>query len=246
MALRRQIKTKIPKFLQGSAQSASRAANYLLAREPEFAIVGTGRSGTTFTAEYLNHIGIPCSHEKYFTSEGPTLRNARRPFYSRGDASWMAVPYVTQMGIPVVHQIRNPIAVIRSLMRIQFFDPAARDHHGEFIRFALRHFRATDDQLGNCIRWYIDWNRRCEDVSSFRFRVEDFDPAIAEIFAKLGYSPSPDKADVSEQLNSRASPTGHNLSDKFEEELRAHRHFDELQELSEKYGYSLVNEINKP
>ena len=97
-----------------------RPKNILLAKKPVYAIVGTGRCGTGYSAEFLTQAGIPFCHEGYYTFDGPKLRNGRRNHEAIGDASWLAVPYLPDPEVTVVHQLRHPLDVIRSLYNIGF------------------------------------------------------------------------------------------------------------------------------
>lgn len=88
-----------------------------------FIVTGCGRSGTKWAAQALTAAGLPCGHEIVFHPR------VRRPMWSRwvpGEASWLAVPYLGRLGgVTVVHQVRHPLDVIRSLCDIKLFDPGA-------------------------------------------------------------------------------------------------------------------------
>jgi hypothetical protein len=233
------LKSKVPAPLRPVARLLYHSVNRLLARPPEFVIVGTGRCGTGFTSEYLTRIGVHCSHEGYYTPHGPTLRNPERLFLAKGDASWLAVPFLENADLPVLHQVRHPRDVIRSLMKIGFFDPALHRRHGAFIAFAERYFQPGGDPLESSIRWYLEWNQRCEEVAEYRFRVEDFEAALPEILHRIGYRHVRARAAVSTSTNTKRKEIGEDLDSAFDEALAAHALFPRLTELAGRYGYSL-------
>lgn len=137
-----------------------------------FVIVGTGRCGTGFTAGLLTAYGIPCGHETRF---GPPF-GARAWIRARrqrieGDASWLAVPALpTLRGATVLHQVRHPLDVIGSFLALGFFATPDAD---VYTRFAARHFRFTGEPMQDAMRWWLEWNWRCEPYASLTFRVED-------------------------------------------------------------------------
>src|SRR5688572_3038641 len=93
------------------AIAAARHIENKLAAPPRFVIVGTGRCGTTYTAELLTQSGVPCGHESIFSYTGMNYC-----FGYEGDASWLALPHLGGYQGIVVHQTRHPLAVINSLM----------------------------------------------------------------------------------------------------------------------------------
>lgn len=89
-------------------------------------VTGLSRSGTQYTATLLAKAGINCGHEKVFGPWSGVL-HLRDPFSVHpsihGDSSFMAVPYLDRLreGDWVFHQVREPLAVIRSHIGIRFF-----------------------------------------------------------------------------------------------------------------------------
>ncbi len=97
---------------------------------PAFVVTGCGRSGTGYIAALLSALGHPCGHERVFT---PWITRVPALVSGSGDASWLAAPFVRGLpvGTVVLHQVRDPRAVVRSLLGIGFFDPAGL---GEEVR----------------------------------------------------------------------------------------------------------------
>ena len=201
-------------------------------------IIGTGRCGTGYVAAYLTGLGIPCSHEGYFTPEGPTLRNPERPAGAKGDASWLAAPFVRRGDLPIVHLVRRPRDVIRSLYNIGFFDSRHRAVHRRFIAFAERHFEVGDDPFDACVRWYLAWNARCEAVAGLRIRVEDFEDNLPDLASHIGFAPTRKASVPPATFNSwmplQSPPAS---SSQIARRLLRHPHAAGLAEMAERYGY---------
>lgn len=216
------------------------ATNILLARRPRFVVTGTGRCGTRHVAAYLNAVGIPCSHEGYFTPDGPTLRNSKRAASAKGDVSWLAVPFLKRGNLPIVHLVRQPHEVIRSLYNIGFFDRRFRDVHGPFIAFAERHFEVGEDPFDACLRWYIEWNERCEAVAGLRIRVENLEDRLGDLTRHIGLEPSqaasPPPMDFNHWPPLHPRPL---CSSDLAQRIRRHPRADALAEIAARYGYSV-------
>ena len=85
-------------------------------RLPDFVIVGTGRCGTQATSVALTRAGIATGHEEVYRAKG-VLRGTGL----RGDASWLAVPYLAEFPGKVGHQVRHPADVVASFLSLDFF-----------------------------------------------------------------------------------------------------------------------------
>jgi len=143
------------------------------AKKPAFVIIGTGRCGTNFVADYLTAAGHPCSHERFYRPTGPLYGATATRVTSEGDSSWLAVPYLPASGIIAIHQTRAPLPVIKSFLKLGFFHPEHYARHKRFVDFAQAHFEFSDDPLRSAMRWWLDWNKKCTQ--------------IAELAARLGY-----------------------------------------------------------
>jgi len=84
-----------------------------------FVVTGCARSGTTYMAAVLSGLGLRFGHEVVF---GPRTRGFDGWHGQHGDSSWLAAPFLDQIGdAPVFHQIRHPLKVVRSLVGVRFF-----------------------------------------------------------------------------------------------------------------------------
>lgn len=168
---------------------------------PRFAVIGTGRSGTGHVAALMQASGINCGHESWFQT------GERTPGLD-GDASWLAVPEIESGAWkgPVAQIVRHPVAVVRSLMGIQFFHPELED--APFPRFAREHCPEIVglEPLEAAVEWWVAWNERCARLADVKLRVEDLRKgwALAELGDGLGVTLDPAaSARVETDTNSR-------------------------------------------
>jgi hypothetical protein len=102
----------------------------------KYIITGTGRCGTLFMANLFTSMGLPCTHEGFFTTAGPdgardVIEGRAEPGNSRisdgarclpigdsrpvAESSYMAAPFLGQFDAEVIHVVRNPMRVVGSL-----------------------------------------------------------------------------------------------------------------------------------
>lgn len=212
--------------------------NYVLARKPRFAIIGTGRSGTTFSSAHLTNAGVPVSHERYYTYDGPRLRHPYRNWHAVGDSSWCAVPFLPDPDVVAIHQVRHPYEVIKSFYNIGFFDERYFHTRQPYVNLAKRFFTFSDDPLQSCLRWYIEWNERCEKITPHRFQIERLADHTRDIERWLGLD-----VDLSIPKTDTTTNTRQPLVDKPINELKgrlqAFPEFADLERMAERYGYDL-------
>jgi hypothetical protein len=147
---------------------------------PRAAVIGTGRCGTGYMAAMLGATGINAGHEHWWHgAPWPGLPKAELDV----DCSWLALPQIEQAvwNGPVIHLIREPVAVVASLLGTRFFDP---DNAGSpYTQFALRWCLEVRNlpPLEACVEWWAAWNARCAAVADATIRVEDIpaDPVAA-------------------------------------------------------------------
>lgn len=89
--------------------------------EVRYIVTGCGRSGTGFLAESLRNSGVPCTHEKFFSSKG-RVQQIEDIGSGECEASWYAAPYLQNVaGLKVVHVVRDPVKVANSFYRLGLF-----------------------------------------------------------------------------------------------------------------------------
>lgn len=144
--------------------------------EPELAVVGTGRSGTGFISEALSAVGVKCGHEQWWNVHG-----AHAPGLL-ADASWIATNYLDEFDGKVWHQVRNPLAVIASMVGNELFDPD--DDRPDWVV-------PYESERRKWAGYDPDWSRERKALSVVRhwwetaekhaertWRVEDFTPGL--------------------------------------------------------------------
>lgn len=133
-----------------------------------FVVTGTGRCGTRYLAYVLSASGVTCGHEEVFTPDGPGMWAGRR-----GDSSWLAAPHLEGFDGYVLHLVRNPLHVVRSLVGMGFFDEALRDAHGPYVDYARSHIGGPlGDPVAEACRFVVEWNRMIEPHAHHRVQVE--------------------------------------------------------------------------
>ena len=167
-----------------------------------FLITGAGRSGTGYIASVLSALGCPTGHEEIFGQK--LLQDAeeiRWPLEVHGDSSWLGAPYIDALaaGTVVLHQVREPVANVRSSLRIHVFSSPSW-----YRSFAEQHAPAllTGSEVERCMRYWLEWNRMAgrarekPQLDYYRYRLEDIDgELVAQICRKIELQVSPEHID---------------------------------------------------
>lgn len=162
-----------------------------------FLATGTGRSGTVFMAKVLTHLGLPCGHESFFTTDDAAVVQARcqgqvEPVLSHrsqaastqqwvdvrslvADASYMAVPYLSLVpDVPVIHVVRHPLLVISSFVKdLGYFrrdptNPYNSEGHEDWIYQHTPDLEYWTDPVDAAAAHYLTWNETIEAVAGSR------------------------------------------------------------------------------
>ena len=163
-----------------------------------FVVTGCARSGTAYAAALFSALGLPCGHEAVFRPGGPGEWPDDRP----GESSWLAAPHLGRLepGAVVLHQVRDPLAVVRSHLSFNFFSEDVTEGLRSYVdyvgRFRPEVLETPDPQLRN-LRYWERWNRLVEESAGSlayrRYRVEDVDAAlVAELLDLVGAGRSDD------------------------------------------------------
>lgn len=156
-----------------------------------FVVVGVGRSGTRYASQLFTRMGVPCAHQKIF-DETIDLRN-RSPSWGSftGGSSAFAAKVLDKLDPEtlIIHQVRNPWYVARSLVAAGHLpeDGATEGH---------KHYGRNVEGLGNYDRKHLraahlwwQWNLLIEQIATqgnYLFhRVEDYTVERAEHILKL-------------------------------------------------------------
>lgn len=153
-----------------------------------FVAVGSGRSGTGYVCYLLRASGVHCGHEQVF---GPAVAAGTAPVVwgdYAADSSWLAVPSLPMLGVPVLAVLRHPLAVVASMVRVGLFtgdrghlDPYTSVYYRARPEIA-RESTEPDRALSAWLHWYI-LALSCADVT---VRVENLDaPMLADVLVRL-------------------------------------------------------------
>lgn len=136
-------------------------------------ITACPRSGTKYTAEVLKALGYKAAHECCFNPWVQSVVNAPHDI----EVSWMAAPFLQKLppNILIVHQVRNPRAVIRSL--VSFHDISQANNYSRIARAHLQipenlDRQATAEAFWRQWNWLIQTNAKGRPY--LRIHVEDF------------------------------------------------------------------------
>jgi hypothetical protein len=162
-----------------------------------FVITGCGRSGTKYTAEVLKACGVACGHEEIFNKttrveiddRGTTRFSSHANFSNLdGEVSWMAVPWIDRLaGVLVLHQTREPLACVRSLVARGIFDehPVDPDYARIVKRTTPRVFDyATPEE--RALDYWCQWNTIAGAHARYTWQVEQlYVPRLSAILTEI-------------------------------------------------------------
>ena len=149
-----------------------------------FIVTGNGRCGLGYVAAVLSAVGLATGHQDVYSPESVRTGEIRwRP--SRGDASWLAAPFLSHFNGDVIHVVRHPLAVIGSLAGTGFFTRAPTGHDCDPGAWAAgmsgldpEPYATLDDtarDIALAAAHLLRWNRMIERYARMRVRVEDID-----------------------------------------------------------------------
>jgi hypothetical protein len=234
-----------------------------------YIIVGTGRCGTVYFAKILNSVGIPCSHERIFTTKGMRYAldilnkgggkdsdvsqwaNLEVKCTPQAEASYMAVPYLNHscfQSTTVIHIVRNPLKVIQSFSnKLQYWRDDVLNEYERFIQKNLPTIEQYNGSLLRCTHYIVDWNKRIEACAQFKkyIRVKlETDTDLLLDFLKI---PTTSRNNIPKKpVNTHEEwkrRTELNPRDCItDEDILKSPLGNEIIELSKKYGYKLNSE----
>lgn len=210
------------------------------AKKPAFVIIGTGRCGTNYVADYLTAAGHPCGHEQFYRPTGPLYRKSEVTIATEGDSSWLAVPYLPETGIRVVHQTRAPLLVIRSFLKLGFFHDEHYSRHKRFVDFAKVHFDFSNDPLQSAMRWWIEWNEKCQKITDQHFRLEDFHDTTEQLSEWLGFDKPLPSLSLPTDTNTKQSLIEISI-DEISVKIQEYPEYPRLVSLAARLGYELLD-----
>lgn len=154
----------------------------------KFVICASARSGTGYAATIFEKLGISCGHEEIF---GHSLTRSDRPVL--GESSWLSLSALLELppDIILLHQVRNPMKVLSSLIKKQMFVANGNEPLCPYGRFALANLGLPQEVYSTLIylHYWTKWNLMIEHAGSFRpymrYRVEDMSDLQTGILEKI-------------------------------------------------------------
>lgn len=149
-------------------------------------VTGAGRSATGYTSTVLRACGVACGHEKVFHPKTLLAEWGELD----ADASWIAVPHmrgIKASGAHVLHQIRDPLAVVRSLYGLKIFEHH-RPQEDPYLHVIWKFDKAIfayDDPLRRVMSYWIRWNLAAEAQADGSYRIESMDPERLHAMCRL-------------------------------------------------------------
>jgi len=146
-------------------------------------VTGTGRSGTTFVATTLQHLGISASHEQVY--QLGARKHKEWPKQDHVEVSWAAPKFRSSWpeDMTILHLVRHPLRTIESYLNVirglesykkqhwmlpELLPPGNPPLPPEGI------VEGRGWQNADWVAWhYITWNRLVERYAEDRRRVED-------------------------------------------------------------------------
>ncbi len=137
-----------------------------------FVVTGTGRCGTAHCMITLRQMGVPATHEEFFTLDRRSFDERDRLAYdacAANDVALMAAPFLKQLGKPVLHLVRNPVDVVNSFLHMQL-SPAEPHEITDFVNhFVVLEGASAADLWAD---YWIKWNRMCAEDAAMTVQVE--------------------------------------------------------------------------
>lgn len=193
-------------------------------------VTGCGRSGTTFTSQFLTKCGLDIPHEKP-GKDGCVSWPMTANFYS----PWG--PYAENEQFDhIFQQVRNPLDVMSSFYT-NIPDLSRDEWH--FIRMFVPQISLNDTLLVHCAKYWYYWNLFAEKRSEWRYRIEDFENILDEFQSRIGVALDKNQLKATPNAVNHWLPIENRITWKdlkmgIPEDL-----FIKVQEMSKRYGYPI-------
>lgn len=140
------------------------------------------RSGAAWLTAFLRRLKLPATHEVLFRPEAP------RPNVPPNwiETSWLATPFVHDTRADQkFHLVRNPLHVVRSILRIKLFDREL----DPYVFFAREHVLGWQDRdpLGNACEMVRVWHAALTELPTIRIEnLLRYPPNCCDLVSRLG------------------------------------------------------------
>jgi hypothetical protein len=154
----------------------------------------------------LSAAGVPCGHESVYGPAGGDWGGWR------ADASWLGAARLPLPGVRVAHQVRDPIAVVGSLLGSSWLSGRpGSDPYRAVAHRAVPGLAAAGSDIEAALLFWCEWTELIDRHAEARWRVEDVgEPDTAAGIGALvgleGGAIAAAAARVPADVNSRPSP----------------------------------------
>ena len=132
-------------------------------------IMACPRSGTKYTALLMQKAGLEVGHEKLLED---------------GISTWLIdtkqLEGVDLAQMVYVHQVRDPLATISSLMTLQWWNKGGMPYLREYVNLS------DGPPLKRSMQMYLNWNTLIEQMCLFTYPVERMDEYWEDILSRMG------------------------------------------------------------
>jgi len=143
----------------------------------EFLFVGTCRGGTAYVSKVLQSCGLNAGHESVFTRSPVEVGGPNWEYYD-ADVSWLAYSDImtNDYGLKIVRVVRDPMAVIRSIINLRLHTEAGFWNWVEMSTGNWFKWKLPQDRVA---QYYLDWHAGIQERAYEWIRVEDGPEPIA-------------------------------------------------------------------
>lgn len=151
-------------------------------------ITGCPRSGTSYITHLLRELGYSTAGEKMrkvdilvawqvagqkdYIVDPVKLSSKRNLFFDK----------IMDMSVKVLHQTREPLKTIMSIYnQSNVTIGEQRERYWKHICSCIPKMKMSDSVLTKSIKFWYYWNLLAEEISSYRYRIEDISDEIYEI-----------------------------------------------------------------
>lgn len=242
--------------------SSSFAAGVAPSKRRQLLVTAVPRSGTHFTAEKLNALGIRVRHEGLGPDGSVSWLYAHDESAGRPYPINNPQPLVDQTFCVILHQVRHPLRVISSNMKAQernlnsdnmawlsATEPRICESPGGHSSGSGQLFRGSNcsevPSLVRAARLWLYWNQHIETVANARFRVEDTSSRDICRFANFAREQCDSESTTTKFEESQASMasldvvTSHIVASWDSLEAMDENLFNEVTAMALRYGYHL-------
>jgi hypothetical protein len=139
-----------------------------------------------YTASLFAALGARLGHEQVFGF--PAALGMQDVSWNgwEADVSWLAVPFLPLADTVVIHQLRDPLEFVRSVVGFRFLsdERAELDAPQVVRRNAPEVYEPATEVERGATLWRI-WNERAAPHADFRYRLEDLDVELLLSLCRL-------------------------------------------------------------